>query len=164
MFRITRNGEIEVSVEVIETEIVRLSKNDPATLRVAGLGEFEGKVRQISPRVNARTRLGEVRISLPANPALRLGLFASGWIETDRFKALSVPLSAILADQDGDFVLVVDDGGIVHKRPVKPGLVWQGRREIRAGLKEGETVMLRAGAFFRDGDHVTSVFRKPEHS
>jgi len=157
MFQIVKDNKIELSSEVIETDIARLAQGDSAAVQVAGVGQITGKVRLVSPRVDPRTRLGNVRISLQPDPALRLGLFANGWIVTARRQSLGIPASAVLADAQSDFVLVVDKAGVVHKRRVKTGLIWHGMREIRSGLSKGETVLLRAGAFFRDGDRVSPV-------
>ena len=51
------------------------------------------------------------------------------------------------------YVQVVADEQIEQRR-VAAGQIWQGQREIISGLTEGEAVMARAGAFFRDGDRV----------
>jgi HlyD family secretion protein len=56
----------------------------------------------------------------------------------------------------------VIDGNRVARRTVTPGLVWQGQREILSGLEAGETVIARAGAFFRDGDRVRPLAEKGE--
>ncbi len=160
MFRIIDKGEIEVAVDVIETEIGLLKTGDEATLDIAGLGRLSGKVRQISPRVDQRTRLGTVRISLQPNPGLRLGLFANGWITAARRVAPAIPASAVLSDEKGDFVLRVVDGS-VRKQRITTGLFWQGFREVTSGLSANQPVLLRAGAFFRDGDKVTPVAAKP---
>jgi len=159
MFRLIDKGEIEVAVDVIETEIGSLSVGDRAVLDIAGLGRLDGQVRQISPRVNQRTRLGTVRISLAPNKSLRLGLFANGWITTARRKAYAIPTSAVLSDDKGDFVLAVDNG-IIRKRHIKTGLFWEGYREVLDGLGPDQAVLRRAGAFFRDGDKVTPVAAK----
>jgi len=156
MFRLIDNGEIEVAVDVIETEIGKIAVGDKAVLDVAGLGRLTGKVRQISPRVNQRTRLGTVRISLAPNAALRLGLFANGWITTKRRIAPSIAASAVLSDIKGDFVLAVIDG-TVRKRRITTGLFWNGYREVLSGIEPGQKILLRAGAFFRDGDKVTPM-------
>jgi len=156
MFRLIDKGEIEVAVDVIETEIGSLSIGDKALLDIAGLKKISGQVRQISPRIDRRTRLGAVRISLAPNKALRIGLFANGWIVTERRQAPAIPASAVLSDNEGDFVLAVVNN-VVRKRHVTTGLFWNGYREILDGLDSGQPVMLRAGAFFRDGDSVTPV-------
>ena len=70
--------------------------------------------------------------------------------------ALTVPLSAVLADERGERVQVVRNG-VVETRPVRAGLVWQDRREILEGLEAGEQVIARAGAFFRTGDPVRAA-------
>jgi multidrug efflux pump subunit AcrA (membrane-fusion protein) len=111
--------------------------------------------------VDATTRLGEVRSTLEGPGGLRSGLFGGGVLETEQRMALTVPLTAVLSDTDGDYVQVVRDG-VVERRPVTPGLVWQGRREIVSGLDEGEAVIERSGAFFRDGDHVRPIEPEPQ--
>jgi len=157
MFRIIRNNLIEVSTEVIETDIARITIGDEATMRVAGVGELTGTIRLISPRVDPRSRLGEVRISLPESPALRVGAFASGRVMTEHFEAVAIPVSAVLSDGDGDFTQVVGRNGIIHMRRLEAGLIWDGLREIRSGLEEGETVILLSGAFFREGDKIDPI-------
>lgn len=63
---------------------------------------------------------------------------------TERREALTVLLTAILADE-GERVQVVRNG-VVETRPVRGGLIRQGRREVLEGLKPGEQVVARAGA------------------
>ena len=110
-------------------------------------------MRLISPTVDASTRLGLVRIGLPANAANRIGSFARGWIIVDERVSLAIPNSAIQATEKGDMVTVVDQG-VIHKRQVRAGILYEGKREILDGLEEGELVLLRAGSFYRDGDQV----------
>ncbi len=66
---------------------------------------------------------------------------------------LTLPLSAILADDKGERVQVVNNGQI-ETRAIRAGLIWDGRREVLDGISEGEKVVARAGAFFSDGDQV----------
>jgi RND family efflux transporter MFP subunit len=156
LLTIHEGGALELVAEVIETSLGSIEPGDGGAIDVAGVGPLVGIVRLISPTVNPTTRLGEVRITLQGVKGLRSGLFGSGVIETERRMALTVPLTAILSDPEGDYVQIVKDG-IVERRSVIPNLVWQGRREIVSGLEEGETVIARSGAFFRDGDRVRAV-------
>ena len=50
----------------------------------------------------------------------------------------------------------------VATRPVRAGLLWDGRREIAEGLVPGEQVIVQAGAFFRTGDQVRPVVAQGE--
>ncbi|QBY02741.1 efflux RND transporter periplasmic adaptor subunit [Rhodophyticola sp. CCM32] len=157
IFRLIVGSRIEVEAEVLETAISGVGQDSDVTLDIAGLGPVQGQVRLISPTVDPVTRLGIVRISIPPTQALRAGLFASGWIITERRTSLSVPTTAVLSDADGAYVFVVADDRL-SRREISPGLIWEGQREVLDGLAEDEVVVARAGAFFSDGDVVTPVF------
>jgi HlyD family secretion protein len=160
IFRIITGGVVEVEAEVIETALGQISAGDPAVLTIAGVGEMAGTVRRISPTVDPVSRLGTIRIEM-ANPgALRSGVYAGGWIIIEDRVALSVPTSAVLTDPSGTYVLVVNDG-VLEKRPVVAGLIWQDRREIVSGLDDGTVVVAKAGAFFGDGDRVNPLPEAP---
>ncbi|RDD69600.1 efflux RND transporter periplasmic adaptor subunit [Paracoccus versutus] len=156
LFTLIAGGEVELEADVIETALSQLKPGDAAEIEVAGLGRVEGKLRLAPAAVDPVTRLGPARIALDPDPRLRTGLFASGWIITDRRQAVTVPASAVLADATGERVQVVKDGRI-ETREVRSGLIWQGRREILEGVASGETVVARAGAFFRSGDQVRAA-------
>ncbi|MDS9467514.1 efflux RND transporter periplasmic adaptor subunit [Paracoccus sp. MBLB3053] len=166
LFSMVARGEIELAADIIETALVQIRPGDSAELSAAGLGGISGEVRLVPASVDPETRLGEARISIDADPRLKIGLFASGWIVTDRREALTVPAMAVLSEAEGDRVQVVKDGR-VETRPVVAGLVWNGRREILEGLSAGEEVVARAGAFFRTGDEVRAVLQpetRPEQA
>jgi len=157
LFTLIADGEVELEALVLETALPLISAGDPASVNAAGLGTVEGKVRLVSPQVNATTRLGTVRIDLPADPNLRAGSFARAVITVERKRALVLPVAAVLNDETRSFVQVVDGEGVVRTREVEPGIIDGDRIEIREGLQEGETVLARAGAFFQDGDRVEPV-------
>ena len=154
MFRIIENATVEMEAEVIESALGTISVNDEAELSIAGIGKIKGHVRLIAPTVDPVTRLGIVKVKLSDNPGLRSGLYAGGWIITDRHEGITVPSTAILTDATGTYLLAVEDNKIVRKQ-VTAGIIWQNRREIVSGLEAGETVVTRAGAFFADGDSIT---------
>lgn len=153
LFVLLADGAVEMSAEVIETALGRLQAGDQAEITVAGAGTVPGKVRLVPASVDPVTRLGVMRISLDKGQGIRIGQFASGWVMTDRRQAVTVPASAVLADDGGERVQVVRNG-VVETRPVRAGLLWDGRREIIEGVALGEQVIARSGAFFRTGDRV----------
>ena len=156
MFVLLADGEVEMSAEVIETALGNLKPGDAAEVTVAGAGTVPGTVRLVPASVDPVTRLGVMRIALDDDEGIRIGQFASGWVITDRHQAVTVPASAVLADDTGERVQVVRNGA-VETRPVRAGLLWDGRREIVEGLAQGEQVIVRSGAFFRTGDQVRPV-------
>jgi HlyD family secretion protein len=156
IFRIIRDGLVEVEAEVVETELGLISLEDAVELDVAGLGAVTGTVRLISPVVDPVSRLGTIRIALEDRDGLRPGLFAGGWVTVEQRKALSVPASAVITDAQASYVLRVEDG-VLERRPVEAGLLWQDWREVVSGLEAGSQVVARAGAFFSDGDLIRPV-------
>ena len=57
-------------------------------------------------------------------------------------EALAVPRSAVLADQQGDYVFVVDKDNKVEKRPVKLGQSTPALAAVTSGLSEGDNVVV----------------------
>ncbi|MGJ8590788.1 MAG: efflux RND transporter periplasmic adaptor subunit, partial [Yoonia sp.] len=159
LFRMIQDGVIEVQADVIETELAQISVGDPAQLEIPGAGTVEGTVRLVAPTVDATNRLGDVRVSLEGSNMLRTGLFAGGWIITDRHEGLTVPTTAILTDAKGDYLLEVQDNTLI-RRDVTAGFIWNDIREVISGLDDGAVVVARASAFFSDGDKVNPVPQK----
>jgi membrane fusion protein (multidrug efflux system) len=57
-------------------------------------------------------------------------------------QVLAVPRAAILSDQQGDYVYVVDAGNIAHQRRVRLGQSTPEVAAVADGLKEGEQVIV----------------------
>ncbi len=163
MFRLISNGEFELDAEVPETRIGKLKIGQLARIEVAGVGEVTGTLRLVLPEVDRISRLGRVRIFVGKNPALKLGLFGRGNIETRKSRGLAVPASAILySEQSASLQIVID--GKVQTRRIETGLISGGLVEVKSGIAEGETIVARAGSFLRDGDTVRTVAPDPKLS
>lgn len=156
MFRIIAKGEIELDAEIVETELAKVREGQKAIVTLPGAGDFEGTVRLVSPEVDKSTRLGRVRIFLGTNPALRIGAFARGRIETSRSRGLAAPSASVTFDAAGTYAQAVV-GDKVQKRLLKTGLVMGEFVEIKDGLSEGDVIVTRAGTFLRDGDIVRPI-------
>lgn len=157
LFRIVRDGSIELEAEATETRLHAVGVGQKARVEVAGFPEpVEGVVRLVEPTIDRDSRLGRVKIALPGDKGLRPGLFARGRIETARREGLVVPQSALLYGASGARVQVVTDG-LVADRPVRTGLADDAGVEILDGVREGEEVVARAGGFLRDGDRISAA-------
>jgi HlyD family secretion protein len=125
-------------------------------ITLADGAKIDGKVRLVSPEVDRATRLGRVRVALSRSDGVRVGSFARADIEVRREIAVTAPVSAITYGANGASVLIADNG-LVRERAVTLGLVDGARAEIRSGVREGDEIVVRAGAFLRDGDSVRPV-------
>ena len=160
LFRIVADGAIELEAEVPEIRLPRLAPGQKVRVELAGLPPVEGRVRLLPSEVDRATRLGRLRVALAPDAGLRVGRFARGTIETARREAIALPLSAVRFDEREASVQVVVAGRVATRR-VALGAIAGGRAEIASGLSEGESVVLRAGAFLRDGDAVREVRQAP---
>ena len=156
MFRVIANGEIELEAEAPEARLGAIKPGQSAQIILADGERTSGAVRLVSPEVDRTTRLGRVRISLAKSQSARIGSFARAEIEIRRSQSLLAPASAVNYANDGANVLIAE-GGAVRKRNVVLGVIDNGNAEIREGLNEGDNVIVRAGAFLRDGDAIAPV-------
>ncbi len=156
LFRIVAKGEIELEGEVPESRLGALKSGQSVRVEIAATAPVEGFVRLVPAEIDRTTRLARVRVALPDGAGLRVGQFARGLVEIDRRTAITLPLSAVVFDQETTSVQIVR-AGKVEARRVTLGINAGGRVEIRDGVATGDQIVLRAGAFLRDGDAVSPV-------
>jgi HlyD family secretion protein len=156
LFRIAAKGEMELLAETTVKSLASIAPDQAAKIGIIGVGELSGKVRMASKAISPTTQLGQVRVFVGSDPRLRVGAFGRASIEVGRRCGPAIPLSAVLYSQGGAVVQVVRDGSVETRR-VTVGLLAKGQAEIREGLAEGDVVVVRAGAFVRDGDRIRSI-------
>ncbi|BEV02325.1 efflux RND transporter periplasmic adaptor subunit [Novosphingobium olei] len=158
LFRMAKDGELEMQARLAENDLAKLAVGDAADVTPVGTSRaFPGRIWQISPTIDTTTREGIARIALPYDAALRPGGFASAQIKSGTVTAPVLPESAILSDQTGAFVYVVGGNNKVERRAVTTGDVTPQGIVVRTGLSGNERVVLRAGGFLNPGDVVHPV-------
>lgn len=162
LFRIAKDGELEMQARLAENDLARLSVGVPAQVTPVGTPTaFNGQIWQLAPTIDVNTREGIARIALPYNTALRPGGFAKATIRSGTVTAPVLPESAILSDQNGAYVYVVKADNKVERRPVKTGDVTPQGIVVLQGLAGDERIVLRAGGFLNPGDPVRPVAVRP---
>ncbi|WP_419195861.1 efflux RND transporter periplasmic adaptor subunit [Ensifer adhaerens] len=152
-------GEKEVQVAVPETEISNFKAGLPIKVGIwsdAGLS-LDGRVREVAGSADQQSRTFSVRVSLPNDPRVLLGMTAT--IEASAGNGasfVSVPLSA-LAEKDGyPIVWVVDRGTeTVRSRPVTLTDFTPDGVRVTEGLKVGDLVVAAGTQFMTDDLKVT---------
>ncbi len=157
MFVIIRDNALELRADVAEGDLLSLAPGQPVTLSAVGAAApLAGKVRLVEPSVDPATRMGRVRISVNDPEALRTGMFVDATILVAEHDSVAIPLTAIGSSPDGATVMRVTDG-TVEQVVVTTGIRDNGMIEIVTGLSDGDTVVLKAGAFVRNGDKINPV-------
>lgn len=158
LFRMARGGEMEMRAKLSQQDLTRVSVGMPAEVTPVGsTRSFGGQIWQVSPIIDAQNRQGEVRISIPYDPAIRPGGFAEARISSGVTSAPLLPQSAVLADANGNYVLIVNADNEVERRNVTVGNVDDQGVTIASGLRGNEQVVARAGAFLTVGRKVSPV-------
>jgi HlyD family secretion protein len=157
MFKIVKDAALEVMADVAEQDVLKLKPGQSVSLRFVGAsGRVAGTVRLVEPQVDKLTRLGRVRIALDATADVRSGMFAEAEIRVAERETLAVPVSATSANDEAVLVLKVVDG-VVQVVPITTGIRDGAQIEVLEGLSEGDSVVLKAGSFVRDGDRINPV-------
>ena len=155
LFRVARGGEMEALARLSEADLAVVPVGAPATVTPVGSTEtFNGSVWQISPVISEQNRQGVARVAVPYDPAIRPGGFASIEIMSGSREAPVLPESAILSDDKGNYVFVIDQNNQAQRRAVVTGAVTNAGIAIVEGLNGTESVVLRAGGFLNPGDKV----------
>ena len=156
LFRLARDGAIEMRGEVAEQDMPRLKVGQLALVRLDGVPEpFTGKVWQVGAVIDGVTRQGTVRISLPSEDQnLRPGAFARADIQAGETLGVILPQTAVLSDDQGTYTLIVGANDRVERRSINVvGARPQGLL-VDSGLSGNERVVAVAGAFLRAGEQV----------
>jgi RND family efflux transporter MFP subunit len=155
LFRLARGGEVEMRGQVAEQELALIKVNQPATVSLTGVATaFPGRVRLLGAVIDPQTRLGEIRISLTPDPALRPGAFARGQVTVGEGRRPVLPQTAVLTDNNGAYVVIIDGASQAVRRPVRTGQSTPDGVVISEGLTGEERVVATAAAFLRPGEKV----------
>lgn len=158
LFSIARGGEMELLASVGEAELGALQVGATGTVTPVGTDEqFTCQIWQTSPVIDEQTRQGTARCALSYDPALRPGGFASIALNGDTMVAPRLPESAILSDDRGSYVFVVNEENRVERVSIELGELSDQGIAIASGLTGDERVVLRAGGFLTEGEEVRPV-------
>ncbi|MDE2137087.1 MAG: efflux RND transporter periplasmic adaptor subunit [Gammaproteobacteria bacterium] len=155
LFRVASGGEVEMRGQLAEQDLAQVKQGDAASVRLTGLPQsFEGRVRLLGAIIDPTTRLGEIRIALKPDAALRPGAFARGSVAVGSAKRPVVPQTAVLVDPQGSYVYVVDANDHAVLRRVVVSDTSDDGVVIASGLTGTERVVTTAGGFLHDGESV----------
>ena len=155
LFRIAAGGEMELLARLPQTDLARLSVGVPVSVTPVGSTQsYQGTVWQISPTIDAQTRQGVARIAIPYNRELRPGGFAAAEIRSGSITAPLLPESAVLTDDQGNYVMIVGPNNTVQRRAVRIASVNDRGVIIAEGLNGTERVVESAGQFLNPGERI----------
>jgi HlyD family secretion protein len=160
LFRLAEGGEVELRGEVAEQDLPLLQVGQAVNVRLTDTSKtYPGHVRLLGAVIDPQTRLGLVRVSLMPDPNLRPGAFARAEVTVSNAQRIVLPQTAVLTDEKGSYVLVVNAGNKIERRAVHVSGIVESGVTIADGVKDKDQVVATAGAFLQEGEAVKPVLK-----
>jgi RND family efflux transporter MFP subunit len=152
LFRVGDPRPVQVTADVAEEDIPRVRVGQKVLLRTDAFKDraLEGTVREMTPMGDTATKTFRIRIALPDETPLHLGMSVeANIVAREAPNVVLVPAEALV----GGAVFTVEAGRLV-RRPVEVGIRGTRMIELRSGLAEGQAVAVPAEAAWRGGERV----------
>lgn len=148
------DGEKEIEVAVPELDIAEFKPGKAVSARFWSndMLTLDGQVREVSGSADRQSRTFAVRISLPNDPRVLLGMTATIEAAAASSESLvSSPLSTLAQKDGNDIVWVVDrSASTVHARPVRLADYAGDQVRIAEGLRSGDLVVAAGTQFMAE--------------
>ena len=129
----------------------RVSTDSKVAIAIDGLdATLRGRVTEVAPAADPRTRTVRIKVSLPDTGGLMSGQFGRLSMPAAQRDALLVPASALVVRGQLEMVFVAVDGR-AQMRLVRTGRQHDGLVEILSGLAPGLTIVTDGAASLSDG-------------
>ena len=149
----SENGyRLEVAVPEAQLHAVRQGQSMTVLLGESS-GALTGRVDEIVPSIDSASRSFIVKVSLPARPEIRSGLFGRAVFATGNRTALTIPTAAV-AEQGQLRNVLVADNSVAQLRLIRVGEERGGQVEVLSGLVAGDRVISPRPAGLADGQRV----------
>lgn len=146
-------SKVWISGDVKEKDIRFVNKGDQVSVKVSAYPDRNiiGKVYHINEIVDEDTRSIKVLIECD-NPDKKLkpGMYATVNFSTTPEKTVMIPVTALMQQNDSQYVWVKTGKNQYTKRPVTTGETDQKTVRIISGLQPGETIMTEGGIYMLD--------------
>ncbi|HEV2199859.1 MAG TPA: efflux RND transporter periplasmic adaptor subunit [Bryobacteraceae bacterium] len=159
LVRLSENSLLRLILPVPESAVPTVHIGQQVDVRVPALNRsFSGRVARFAEKVALATRTMDTEVDVP-NPSLVLipGMYAEVDLTLQSLRgvlAIPVPAVDVGDDESSGQVTVVTPENRIEIRKVKLGLETANKVEIRAGLQQGDMVVVGARAGLQEGQAV----------
>lgn len=165
--KVAQLDQLEAAFSVPETQIQTLAVGQSVAVRVYGTEtEWQGRIREIAGMTDivgrtyaVRVRLDDPRIKLNGGPKLGMSavvLVSSSAVSSTGANRSVVPLTAIVGESHGTYVLVVQEGK-AHKRLVKLQKIASNGDVDVTGVAINERVIATGAQFIVPGTAISPI-------
>ncbi len=164
-FSIAEDGPRDAVFDVQETLVNHAKIGMDVTIALLSDASIsaEGKVREISPVVDAQTGTVRLKVGIAQTPPqMALGATVTGTVHMDTVKVVVLPWSAMTSDAGRTAVWRLSkDSKVATLVPIKVLSYEKGRLLVEGGLQEGELIVTKGAQMLRSGE-PTEVVQEQE--
>lgn len=154
LFSLIRDSRIEWRAEVPASEIGKVRRGMSASIKRADGSLATGKVRTVSPGLDANTQRGTAYVDLQLEPQVRPGMYVTGFIELAKSDSLTVPLAAVTVRDGFSYVFVLQPDNSVRQQRVSVNRLLSDSVELKDGITAEDRIVASGAGLLRDGDVV----------
>lgn len=156
-FRITDTGELIAYLQIPQDELGKITGKHPAVLTVDSVPGriFDAEIIRISPTIDVSNGTFRATAFIDnSDGSLAPGMFARFRVNYEKHAAaLTIPVAALLDDEDDATVYVVHEGAAT-RRPIRTGIVSGDVVEVLDGLAETDQIVVVGQGSVREGSKV----------
>jgi RND family efflux transporter MFP subunit len=140
LFTLQTTGNYNVELVLPEQYIHSVGLNQKVTVLVSAISNktFTGNVQEIFPAADSKSRSFVVKVRIPADKALRAGMFARVSIPIGNVDIILIPITAVIHSGQLTGIYIVDDTKTAKFRLIRTGRIFGESIEVLSGLKEGD--------------------------
>jgi RND family efflux transporter MFP subunit len=140
LLTIETTGNYIVDLVLPEQYIQTIALNQEVIVAVSALGNktFTGSVQEIFPAADVKSRSFLVKVRIPADKALRSGMFARVSIPIGNAGLMLIPATAVIHSGQLTGIYIVDDTQTAKFRLIRTGKTFGDSLEVLSGLKQGD--------------------------
>jgi RND family efflux transporter MFP subunit len=158
LVRLSQNNLLRLILPVPEAQVSLVRVGQGVEVKVPSLNRsFPGKLVRFADQLQVSTRTMDTEVDVP-NPELVLipGMYATVDLTlAQRNDVLAIPVTAVNAGAEKPTVLRVGRDNTIEELPVEIGMQTPNRVEVRAGLSDGDLVVIGNRNQLRPGERVT---------
>lgn len=158
LFTLMDIDSVKIIVNVLEKDVPLIAKIKRAAVTFDALPgkQYQGVVANASQAIELSTRTMAVEVRIVNNDySVKPGMFATvSLIIDEKPNSLTVPTMAVLHDEAGEYVYVVENNAAKRVR-VQIGIEQDSRTEILSGITGSEDIITTGQQFVKDGGSVS---------
>lgn len=155
VIRVVNFNNLKIKGEVAETNATKVKAGDEVDIVFPDINDtIRTKINFVSKVINPMTRTFSVQINLDNKKEYHPNMVAVLRIVSySNDKALVVPVNLVQKTEEGEYVMVADNGK-AKKVNVRSGKVYNGNTEIIQGLKEGDKLVVKGFQELNEGENI----------